>query len=129
MTEGKGKEAGENRGGSGGKEACERVDFSKIEEMLRSKAKAVAVRALQRRRKYFLDGLAVEVVRPMDNSAFCMHCKRLRITSDGKIKPCLLRNDNLVPLCEDEDCIAEKLVYAMQIRKPFYMPAANKGGY
>jgi len=127
--EAEGKEAGEKRGGSGGKEAYERVDFSKIEEMLRSKAKAVAVRALQRRRKYFLDGLTVEVVRPMDNSAFCMHCKRLRITSDGKIKPCLLRNDNLVPLCEDEDCIAEKLMYAMQIRKPFYMPAANKGGY
>ncbi|MCW7075038.1 MAG: GTP 3',8-cyclase MoaA [Candidatus Methanospirare jalkutatii] len=133
VAEGKGKEAGEKRGGSkgsGGKgkeayeryERYERVDFSKIEEMLRSKAKAVAVRALQRRRKYFLDGLTVEVVRPMDNSAFCMHCKRLRITSDGKIKPCLLRNDNLVPLCEDEDCIAEKLMYAMQIRKPFYMP-------
>ena len=97
--------------------------------MLRSKAKAVAVRSLQRRRKYFLDGLTVEVVRPMDNSAFCMHCKRLRITSDGKIKPCLLRNDNLVPLCEDEDCIAEKLMCAMQLRKPFYMPAADKGGY
>ncbi len=113
--------AEEKRGGSGGKEAYERVDFSKIEKMLRSKAKAVAVRALQRRRKYFLDGLTVEVVRPMDNSAFCMHCKRLRITSDGKIKPCLLRNDNLVPLCEDEDCIAEKLMYAMRFREPFYM--------
>ncbi|UYZ40067.1 MAG: GTP 3',8-cyclase MoaA [Candidatus Methanospirare jalkutatii] len=137
VAEGKGKEAEDKRGGSkgsGGKgkeayeryERYERVDFSKIEEMLRSKAKAVAVRALQRRRKYFLDGLTVEVVRPMDNSAFCMHCKRLRITSDGKIKPCLLRNDNLVPLCEDEDCIAEKLMYAMQIRKPFYMPKEKK---
>ncbi|MCD6387416.1 MAG: GTP 3',8-cyclase MoaA [Methanophagales archaeon] len=136
-AEGEGKEAEEKRGGSEGsrgegKEAYERykryerVDFSKIEEMLRSKAKAVAVRALQRRRKYFLDGLTVEVVRPMDNSAFCMHCKRLRITSDGKIKPCLLRNDNLVPLCEDEDCIAEKLMHAMRFREPFYRKSLRK---
>ncbi len=96
------------------------VDFREIEEMLRLNAKAMAIRPLQHRRKYFIDGLTVEVVKPMDNSAFCMHCKRLRITSDGKIKPCLLRNDNLVPLCEDEDCIAERLIYAMKLREPFY---------
>jgi len=32
----------------------------------------------------------------MDNSEFCAHYTRLRLTSDGKLKPCLMRNDNLV---------------------------------
>jgi cyclic pyranopterin phosphate synthase len=32
----------------------------------------------------------------MDNTEFCMHCTRLRLTPDGYLKPCLLRSDNLV---------------------------------
>ena len=34
-------------------------------------------------------------------SSFCANCSRLRITPDGKIKPCLLRNDNLVDIITD----------------------------
>lgn len=55
---------------------------------------------MQDRKKYFLEGGEIEVVRPMDNTKFCQNCTRLRITPEGKIKPCLLRNDNLVDLIE-----------------------------
>ena len=72
------------------------LDLSEIEEMLSSKATRINVRKMQNRKKYFIDGAEVEVVKPMHNSEFCRNCRRIRVTSDGKIKPCLMRNDNLV---------------------------------
>ena len=36
----------------------------------------------------------VEIVRPMRNYNFCDHCTRLRVTSTGQLKPCLMRDDN-----------------------------------
>ncbi len=53
---------------------------------------------MQGRKKYYINGGEIEVVRPVDNSKFCAKCTRLRVTPDGKIKPCLLRNDNLVDI-------------------------------
>ncbi len=73
-------------------------DLVAIEKDLNSRAERVVTREMHRRKKYFLDGAEVEVVRPMDNTEFCAHCHRLRVTSDGKLKPCLLRSDNLVDL-------------------------------
>ncbi len=32
----------------------------------------------------------VEFVRPMHNNEFCRHCSRIRLSSDGRMKPCLL---------------------------------------
>ncbi len=98
-----------------------KADFYGIEAELKSKASAIKTRRLQRRRKYFVDGVEVEVVHPMDNTAFCANCSRLRITSDGKIKSCLLRNDNLVPVeTVDEKHIINKLRLAMKYREPFF---------
>jgi len=72
-------------------------DLQGVEATLEAKALKVQVRELQRRKQYYLkDGAVVEVVRPMHNTDFCRYCTRLRITSDGKLKPCLMRNDNLV---------------------------------
>ena len=97
------------------------VDFSKVESELKSKASAIKTRRLQHRRKYFVDGVEVEVVHPIANTEFCANCSRLRITSDGKIKPCLLRNDNLVPIeSVDEKHIISRLKLAMQYREPFF---------
>ena len=97
------------------------VDFSTVESELKSKASAIKTRRLQHRRKYFVDGVEVEVVHPIANTAFCANCSRLRITSNGKIKPCLLRNDNLVPIeSVDERHIRSRLKLAMQYRKPFF---------
>jgi len=98
-----------------------RPDFDKLEAELRAKASAVKTRRLQRRRKYIVDGVEVEVVHPMDNTEFCANCTRLRITSEGKIKPCLLRNDNLVPIERvDDEHIISRLEMAMRYREPFF---------
>ncbi len=109
-----------------------KTDFSAVEAELKSRATAVKTRRLQRRKKYFVggaegvDGVEVEVVHPIDNTEFCANCSRLRVTSDGKIKPCLLRDDNLVPLEgagvdeESEEEIAEKLRLAVRCREPFF---------
>lgn len=72
------------------------VDAESIEKMLAEKADEVRVRTMHRRRKYMIDGAEVEVVRPVDNTEFCASCNRLRVTADGKFKPCLLTNENLV---------------------------------
>ena len=63
----------------------------------------------------------MEVVRPMDNTEFCANCTRLRVTSDGKIKPCLLRSDNLIEIdtCDCEK-IKELLRAANARREPYF---------
>lgn len=102
-------------------------DMNIIEEELIEKATDIKTRPfMQDRKKYFLDGGEIEVVRPMDNTEFCKNCTRLRITPDGKLKPCLLRNDNLVDLMEpirrgDSDEKLEKLfLEAIDNREPYY---------
>ncbi len=73
--------------------------LDEYERMLKSKAVKVETRKfMQSRRIYHLPNVKVEVIHPIENTEFCMHCTRLRITSDGKLKPCLMRNDNLVDL-------------------------------
>lgn len=42
--------------------------------------------------------VTVEVVQPVENPAFCMACHRLRLTSDGRLKGCLMTNQGLVDL-------------------------------
>jgi cyclic pyranopterin phosphate synthase len=75
-------------------------DLTETEKWLEKKAFKVSVRPLHGRKQYYLyrdEGPAcVEVVKPMHNSKFCNNCTRLRVTSDGMFKPCLLRTDNLV---------------------------------
>ncbi len=98
-----------------------KADFGKIEDELKSKASKIKTRRLQRRKKYFVDGVEVEVVHPIDNTEFCANCSRLRITSDGQLKACLLRDDNLVPVeSADEEHIINQLKLAMKYREPFF---------
>jgi cyclic pyranopterin phosphate synthase len=96
-------------------------DIERIERRLQASADRVVTRDMHRRKKYFLDGAEVEVVRPMDNTVFCAHCTRLRVTSDGKLKPCLLRNDNLIEInsCDSEK-IKEMLKAANDLREPYF---------
>ncbi|RLG52064.1 MAG: GTP 3',8-cyclase MoaA [Thermoproteota archaeon] len=98
-----------------------------IEEELRRRAKAVVVRSMHSRRKYLLkDGGEVEVVKPMHNSLFCMSCSRLRLTSDGRLKPCLMRGDNLVDIlslmrsgASDRE-LRRAFVEAVRLREPYF---------
>ena len=96
-------------------------DMDHIERGLLECADRITTREMHRRKKYFIDGAEVEVVRPMDNTEFCAHCTRLRITSDGKIKPCLLRNDNLIDIgtCDCE-MIKKLLQEANERREPYF---------
>lgn len=75
------------------------LDPSEIERRFSERALRVETRqSMHARKKYILPEGEIEVVKPMHNSEFCMHCTRLRLTPDGYLKPCLLRNDNLVDL-------------------------------
>ncbi len=76
---------------------------------------------MQGRKKYYINGGEIEVVKPVDNSKFCANCTRLRVTPDGKIKPCLLRNDNLVDIITEirNDASDEKL-------KEIFLKGINK---
>ena len=80
---------------------------------------------MQGRKKYYINDGEIEIVRPVDNSSFCANCSRLRITPDGKIKPCLLRNDNLVELIshvrngESEEKLEEIFINGINKREPF----------
>ncbi|MDM7935409.1 MAG: GTP 3',8-cyclase MoaA [Methanothrix sp.] len=101
-------------------------DIGSIERELARRAEWVRTREMHRRRKYFFDGAEVEVVRPMDNTEFCAHCTRLRVTSDGRIKPCLLRNDNLIEIgtC-DPVRIRQLLLEANELREPYFRASQN----
>lgn len=97
-----------------------------IEERLSDIADDVHERKfMQGRKKYYIDGGEIEIVRPVDNSTFCANCSRLRITPDGKIKPCLLRNDNLVELIShvrngaSEEELEEIFINGINNREPF----------
>lgn len=74
------------------------VSLDSIEDGLRSSAVRVERRTdMQFRPRYIFEGgLEVELVRFQGNCDFCAHCTRLRVTSDGKVKPCLMRENNLV---------------------------------
>lgn len=97
------------------------VEMDSIEKMLESRATYIKERQMHRRKKYFIDGVEVELVRPIDNSRFCANCNRLRITSSGELKPCLMRNDNLIDINEDATMeeIKEMLKSAVEKREPY----------
>lgn len=98
-----------------------RSNMDVVERKLQSQAAYVIEREMHHRKKYFVNGVEVELVRPIDNSKFCASCNRLRVTSDGKLKPCLLRNDNMVDLSKANFHELEKLfMQTVARREPFY---------
>jgi len=96
------------------------------EEMLRQKALTVETRRfMHNRRIYRLPDVTVEVVHPIENRDFCLHCTRMRVTSGGKLKPCLMRNDNLIDILASmrrgasDDELKEFFKRANQKREPY----------
>jgi len=102
------------------------------EQNLRKRAIAIRTRrSMQARRKYILPGGEVEVVRPMHNSEFCAHCARLRLTSDGRLKSCLMRNNNLVDLLPhisagDLEGASKAFAEAIARREPYFKGAVRE---
>jgi cyclic pyranopterin phosphate synthase len=96
------------------------------EDMLREKAVSIEKRQFMHNRLiYHLPNVTVEVVHPIENSDFCMHCTRMRITSDGKLKPCLMRNDNLTDILTpirqgtNDEKLKQLFIQANALREPY----------
>jgi cyclic pyranopterin phosphate synthase len=69
----------------------------------------------------------VEVIHPIENIEFCKNCTRLRVTSDGKLKPCLMKNDSLFDIltpirkgASDQELV-ELFKLANQRREPYWV--------
>jgi cyclic pyranopterin phosphate synthase len=110
------------------KDVYEKFHFrlATLERELEKRAERIDVRReMQARRRYLIDGAEVEVVRPMHNSQFCAHCTRLRLSSDGWLRPCLMRDDNLVDISkvlENGDTEQGRYLFleAIQRREPYF---------
>jgi GTP 3',8-cyclase len=69
----------------------------------------------------------VEVVQPVANPAFCMACHRLRLTSNGLLKGCLMTNEGLLDLRPalrpepDAEALVRLFELAVRRRRPFYV--------
>jgi len=99
--------------------------LDKYEAMVAGEAASFEARKfMQNRRVYNLPHARVEIVRPLENTEFCMHCTRLRVTSDGMLKPCFMRNDDLVDLLTpmragtDDQQLSDLFVLANSRRRP-----------
>ena len=100
---------------------CGGFDINKLEDDLKSRSKTIITRRMHHRKKYCLEGAEIEIVKPMHNNEFCAHCNRLRITSDGFLKPCLLRNDNHIDIRGKHGKELEDLFRAaVDAREPFF---------
>lgn len=101
-----------------------------FEDALAKEAVEVRTNELHRRKRYRLAAGArsalVEVVRPMHNTEFCSHCTRLRLSSDGRLKPCLLDRsgsvDILAPMRRgaSDDHLRALFAEAVKNRKPYW---------
>ena len=104
--------------------------IDEIEDYIASRAIKIRERHMHRRKIYTLlfngEEKDVEIVRPMHNSAFCSACTRIRLTSDGKLKPCLMHNDGLVDIITPirngakEEEIVELIKKAVRNRRPYW---------
>ncbi len=95
-------------------------DISTIEEKYARMATQRRVRAMHRRTQYFTPKGVIEFVKPMDNTAFCMHCNRMRVTSDGKLKPCLLRNETITIDGKHGEELARAIIETVRKREPYF---------
>ena len=98
--------------------------LNKLENELSKIAEKIYVREMHNRKRYMLsNGVEVEVVRPMFNRDFCMHCNRIRLTHFGEFKPCLMRDDNHVAIngsLRDIEEIEKAFIEAVKRREPYF---------
>ena len=97
------------------------VDIDGVKKWLGLRADKMLVREMHHRRIYIFNGAEVEVVDPVRNAEFCMNCHRIRVTHDGKLKGCLNRNDDLIPMRGlDDDGVRDAFRRCVASRVPFY---------
>jgi cyclic pyranopterin phosphate synthase len=103
------------------------LPLDEIEKKISADAQRVEVRrSMHGRKVYHLRDVTVEIVRPVDNTEFCRYCTRMRLTSDGRLKPCLMRSDDLVDFigpvrrgASDQE-LRDIMIRAVKQRQPFY---------
>jgi cyclic pyranopterin phosphate synthase len=102
-------------------------DLTPLEKLWDDGAVRVEEQAMHRRKRYTLpSGATVEIVRPIHNTVFCANCNRLRLTSDGQLKPCLMRIDNLVPVVQllrrgaPKEELVDAFRFATSRREPYW---------
>ncbi len=105
-------------------------ELSRLSEEAASRAFRTEHNRLHDRPRYTFERagkpITLEVVQPVENPAFCMACHRLRITSDGRLKGCLMTNAGLIdvrsllrdgaPFGE----LVEAFRSAVRLRAPFF---------
>ncbi len=106
-------------------------NLSRVEASLGKMAFEIRQRQMHRRKKYIIpsesNGKAeVEIVRGMHNSVFCKNCTRLRVTSSGELKPCLLKNDNHIDIInpiregKSDEELVELFQKAIYLKEPYW---------
>ncbi len=101
------------------------ISLKDLASELKKRAVRTKTRRMHARKKYFLEDpeVEVELVRTMHNSTFCQNCTRLRVTSKGELKPCLLRTDNHVSIrdrLENGGNVKDKFIEAIEKREPYW---------
>ncbi len=107
------------------------VDLGPLEENLKERAIKTEKRSLHGRFQYTVPldrqrTVVVEIVKPMHNTSFCRECTRMRVTSDGKFKPCFYRLDNLVEIFPRDEqigqdaAIQQAFKLAVSKREPYW---------
>jgi len=120
-----------DRDSANGNHFAERFySLGSIEETLSRQSIGTSVNELHRRRRYRIKAnggnVTVEVVRPMHNTEFCANCTRIRMSSDGRLKPCLLdpsgEVDVLTPLRHGstDTKLRELFLEAVRRRRPYW---------
>jgi len=110
-------------------------ELGKLTREAASRAFARSTNRLHHRPRYTFQSngrpVTVEVVQPVENPDFCMACGRLRVTSDGRLKGCLMTNEGLVDLRPilREGAAPDRLVAAFEQaigrRRPFFTDAST----
>ena len=103
------------------------LDLSCVEQRIREQSREVLTRSMHHRQRFMLEGGGeVEIVKPMHNTEFCSYCNRIRVTSDGRFRPCLLDSEYLVDFLTPmrrgaSDGELERLfLQAVRLRRPFF---------
>ncbi len=97
------------------------IDLGDLESELVGRATHVERRDLQNRTVVRLaDGATAEFVRP-SHPGFCARCRKIRLTHDGRVKPCLLSEHGTVRFSGEES-----LLEAVRMRRPYN--GADGGG-
>jgi cyclic pyranopterin phosphate synthase len=104
--------------------------LGRIEDSLSRQSMDTSVNELHRRRRYKVRAnggfVTVEVVRPMHNTEFCANCTRIRMSSDGKLKPCLLDPNGAVDVLTSlrqgatDQQLKELFLEAIRKRRPYW---------